>query len=223
SEACAMTTISIRELRPDDIDDYCRFLTAHFYGHEPLLQTPGDHQIVTDSPEKRETRLAVIRQGLSLVAVDDSAGGRIVGSAYAEEMVPNDLQLNWRKVNEQQPATFLDHVHLFISGVELRSKFFERFAVSKALFLNILTVDATVRNQGLGRRLVAALMELGRSRGYPLIATSCTSLFSTRVMTALGMSCVHSELYASYKDEAGNAVVKPPAPHTAVNIMAMQL
>ncbi|KAH8262956.1 hypothetical protein KR044_002542 [Drosophila immigrans] len=218
-----MTTIIIRELKADDIDAYCRFLTEHFYGHEPLMQTPGDHKVVTDSPEKRETRLAVIRQGLSLVAVDQSDGGRIVGCAYAEEMVPKDLEDNWSKVNEKKPTCLLDHVHLFISGIEIRSKFFERFEVSKALFLNILTVDATVRNQGLGRRLVAALMELGRSKRLPLIATSCTSLYSTRVMSALGMSCVHSEHYSDYKDEDGNVVVKPPEPHTSVNIMAMKL
>ncbi|XP_034098154.2 arylalkylamine N-acetyltransferase-like 2 [Drosophila albomicans] len=218
-----MTSITIRELRADDIDEFCRFLTVNFYGHEPVLQTPGDHKIVTDTPEKRETRLAIIRQGLSLVAVDSSNEGRIVGIAYAEEMVPNDLEINWNKVNEKKPKSFLDHVHLFLSGVEIRSKFFERFEASKALFLNILTVDATVCNQGIGRRLVAALIELGRSKGFPLIAVSCTSLYSTRVMSALGMSCVHSENYLDFKDEDGNVVLKPPAPHTSVNLMAMKL
>ncbi|KAH8263362.1 hypothetical protein KR044_007792 [Drosophila immigrans] len=218
-----MTSINIRALKADDIDEFSRFLNANFYGHEPLLQTPGDYKVVTDSPEKREIRLAVIRQGLSLVAVDQSDGGRIVGCAYAEEMVPSDLENNIRKLKEKTPKEFLDHEHLLLNEAEIRSKFFKHFDVSKALHLNILTVEARLRNQGLGRRLVAALMDLGRSKRLPLIVAACTSFYSTRIMSALGMSCVRSEDFRDYKDQNGNVVLNPPEPHKFLNIMAMKL
>ncbi|KAM8715317.1 hypothetical protein ACLKA7_002382 [Drosophila subpalustris] len=217
-----MTTI-IRELKADEIDEFCRFLGEHFYGHEPLLQTPGDHKRSPDTPERRETRLAILQQGLSLAAIDPDDGDRIVGVAFAEELLPQHLEENWMKVDEKKPTSFIEHVHYFITGVEKRAQLFEKYDVPKALYLNNLTVDSSVRRQGLGRRLVTALMDLGRSTGYQLLATCCTSLYSTRVMTALGMDYVHSEDYADYKDEDGNVVIRPPAPHTAVNVMAAQL
>ncbi|XP_062142908.1 arylalkylamine N-acetyltransferase-like 2 [Drosophila sulfurigaster albostrigata] len=218
-----MTNITIRELKPEDLDEYCRFLYVNFYGHEPVLQTPGDHKFDPDTAERRASRLAVIKQALSLVAVDSNDGGRIVASAYASSKVPDDLEKSWSEVNEKKLTEFIDHVYLFLRGVEKRSNIFQHFEVSKALYLNILSVDATVRNQGLGRRLVAALIELGRSKGFPIIATSCTSWYSTRVVEALGMSCVYSENYSDYRDKDGNVVIKPPEPHTSVNIMAMKL
>jgi len=217
-----MTTI-IRELKADDLEKFCEFLTEHFYGHEPLLQTPGNHQVITDSPEKRESRLEVINQGLSLVAVDPNDGDRIVGAAYAEEMIPNDLEKNWMKVNEKKPTNLNEHIHYLLSGIEKRAQFFERYNVPKAIYLCTLTVDSSVRCQGIGRRLVTALMDMGRSKGYPLLVTCCTSLYSTRVMLSLGMSCVHSEAYVDYKDEEGQVIIRPPAPHTAANVMAINL
>ncbi|XP_034474221.1 uncharacterized protein LOC117781557 [Drosophila innubila] len=216
-----MTTV-IRELKADDKDEFCRFLGENFYGHEPLLQTPGDHQRSPDTPEKREARLAIIQQGLSLAAVDHNDGDRIVGVAYAEILLPGDLEESWMKVAEKKPTAFIQHVHYFITGVEKRSQLFEHYKVKKALYLNNLTVDSSVRCQGLGRRLVTALMDMGRSKGFPLLATCCTSLYSTRVMLSLGMSYVHSENYVDYKDEDGNMVIRPPAPHTAVNVMAIK-
>ncbi|KAH8263363.1 hypothetical protein KR044_007791 [Drosophila immigrans] len=222
-EGCSMTTIIIRELKADDIDEFCRFLNANFYDHEPLLQTPGDHKFVSDTPEKRENRLGKIRQGLSIVAVDQSDGGRIVGCAYGEEMVPNDLENTLRKRLDKKPPDLLDHVLIFVNYAEIRSKYFEHFEVSKALHLNTLAVDARLRKQGLGRRLVAASIELGRSKGLPLIVAACTSFYSTRIMSALGMSCVRSEDYDDYKDQDGNVLFKPPEPHNNLNIMAMKL
>ncbi|XP_062121664.1 arylalkylamine N-acetyltransferase-like 2 [Drosophila sulfurigaster albostrigata] len=218
-----MTNITIRELKPEDLDEYFRYLIQNFHGHEPLLLTPGDHNFEPDTPERRASRLAVIKQGLSLVAVDSNDGGRIVASAYSEAKVPNDLEKTWREVNEKKPKAFIDHVYFFLAGIEKRSKLFERFEVSNVLYLNILSVGKTVRQQGLGRRLVTAVIELARSKGFPLIAVSCTSLYSTRIMSALGMSIIHSENYSDYKDEDGNVVIKPPEPHTSVNIMAMKL
>lgn len=153
--------------------------------------------------------MAIIRQGLSLAAVDPNDGDRIVGIAYAEELLPIDLEESWLKVNEKKPTVFLEHVYYFITGVERRAQLFDHYDVPKTLYLHNLTVDSSVRCQGLGRRLVADLMNLGRSKGFPLLATSCTSLFSTRVMLALGMSCVHSENYEDYKDEDGNVVIRP--------------
>jgi len=213
----------IRELKAEDIEKFCQFLDENFYGHEPLLQTPGDHQRSPDTPEKRKTRLAILQQGLSLAAVDHNDGDRIMGVAYAEELLPSDLEESWMKVNVKKPTGFIQHIHYFITGFERRSQLFEHYKVEKALYLNILTVDSSVRCQGLGRRLVTALMDMGRSKGFPLLATSCTSLYSTRVMLSLGMSTVHSENYADYMDEDGNVVMRPPLPHTAVNFMAIKL
>ncbi|EDW12125.2 arylalkylamine N-acetyltransferase-like 2 [Drosophila mojavensis] len=212
--------VIVRLMQEIDIGEATRFLRDHFYGQEPLMQTPGAQPVAHDHPKRREYRLSLIRQGTSLVALD---GERIVGVAFADILRPSDLEQNWLEVNEQKPQQLIEHVHYFLSDVERRVRIFEHYNVTNTLYLSILAVDAAVRRQGLGRRLVSALMDLGRVKGLPLLFTTCTSLYSTRVMAALGMDSVLSVPYADYKDDQGIAVIQPPAPHTAVTVMAIKL
>ncbi|XP_023175159.2 uncharacterized protein LOC111602375 [Drosophila hydei] len=210
----------VREMTEDDIAEATRFLRDHFYGHEPLMQTPGAHPVTYDDATRREYRLSLIRQGTSLVALD---GARFVGVAFAGIVRSSDLEQNWLEVNGQKPQQLIEHVHYFLADVEHRAQVFEHYNVVDALYLSILAVDASLRRQGLGRLLVDGLMELGRVKRLPLLFTSCTSLYSARLMAALGMDCVLSAPYANYQDEQGNVVIQPPAPHSAVNVMAIKL
>ncbi|KAH8404799.1 hypothetical protein KR222_003856 [Zaprionus bogoriensis] len=212
-------TTHVRELKEEDFDAFNRFLLDHFYTQEPLLQTPGDH--FREEPELLQERLEAIRQGLSVVAVDQNE--RIVGVAYAEQVSREGMGHNWLEIKGQKPTKLIAHIHYFLSNLENKSEFFKHYDVSQALYLAILTVDASVTRQGLGRRLVSALMEVGRSKGLPLLVTTCTSVYSQRVMAALGFEVVLSQKYSDYKDEDGNMPLQPPAPHQEASVMAIRL
>lgn len=220
AKACEMTT-HVRVLRQEDFDEFNRFLIEHFYSHEPLLQTPGNHKRVERSPELLKQRLEALGHGLSLVAVDEN--DRFVGVAFAEAMDREELGKNWLEVNGQKPKELLPHIHYFLSNLEEKSNFFEHYNVSKALYLCILAVDASVCGRGLGRQLVGALIELGRAQGFPLLVATCTSVFSQRVMAAQGMEVVLSHRVEDYKDEDGNQPLRPPSPHKEASVMAIRL
>ncbi|KAH8262955.1 hypothetical protein KR044_002543 [Drosophila immigrans] len=215
-----MTAI-IRELKIEDFDELKSFLRDRYLVDEPLWQPhpEGQRQNMAD-PQKEEYRRNLIRQGTSLVALE---GGRIVGVALAGALYPSDVEQHRVESERVSRDTILGKVVRFLADVEGQAKVFEHYDVPKAVYLNILGVDSSVRRQGLGRRLVAALMEVGRSKGFPLLVTTCTSLYSARVMTALGMECVFSRAYADYRDEAGNVVLQPEAPHTEASVMATRL
>ncbi|KAH8378396.1 hypothetical protein KR093_011160, partial [Drosophila rubida] len=216
-----MSTIIIRELTLEDFEQLKIFLRDRYVVDEPLWQRypEGQRQNMAD-PKKEEYRRNLIQQGTSLVALE---GERIVGVALAGATYPSDVEQH-RVDSEQLPNdTILGQVARFLAHVEAEANVLPRYNVAKAIYLNILGVDATVRRQGLGRRLVAALIEVARSRGFPLLVTTCTSLYSARVMSALGMECVHAQAYADYKDDAGSVVFQPQAPHTEASVMAMRL
>lgn len=220
TKACEMTT-HVRVLRQEDFDEFKRFLIDHFYTQEPLLQTPGYHERVEISPELWKQRLEALGQGLSLVAVDEN--DRFIGVAFAEAMDSEELGKNWLEVNGQKPKELLPHIHYFLSNLEEKSNIFEHYNVTQALYLCILTVDASACGKGLGRRLVGALIELGRSKGFPLLVATCTSVYSQRVMAAQGMEVVLSHRVEDYKDEDGNQPLRPPSPHKEASVMAIRL
>ncbi|EDW76280.1 uncharacterized protein Dwil_GK14749 [Drosophila willistoni] len=214
-------SISIRELRLEDYDEVKNFLSKHFFATEPLMSTPGENTAVPEFED--EFHLSLIRQGLSLVAIDENHGNRIVGVALAQSQVPNDLDEQCREVEQRQATCLIDKIHKFLSNLEKRANVFSSFGVERALYLYMLGVDTTVRRQGVGSRLVSSLIDLGRSKAFPVIYVTCTNQHSTKLTTALNFKCVDSQTYADYKDEQGKQVLQPPAPHTKASVMAQQL
>lgn len=75
-------------------------MIEHYYGHDPLLQIPGDHSRCPVTPERWTERIKIIRQGFSLAAVDEN--DRSVGVAITKVMQSEELEMNWREVNEQK-------------------------------------------------------------------------------------------------------------------------
>jgi len=112
---------------------------------------------------------------------------------------------------------------IFIAEVEINSKIFEHYGVSKLLCSSVTNVDTSMRGMGLGKRLAAALMEVGRSKGFSLMSATCTSFYSARQKEALGMECIYSEAYEDYKDANGEIVLNIPAPHTHIRVLAIKL
>lgn len=211
----------VRELKEEDFDRFKSFMLEHFYGHEPLYQTPGDHSRYPITPERWTERIQIIRQGLSLAAVDEN--DRIVGVAFAKVMQPAELENNWREVNKQKPNDLFTHICYFLAKVDWDSRIFQRYQVSQALYLHLLCVDSAMRRRGLGGQLVHALLEVGRSKGFPLFFSMCSSRYTARIMAAQGLQTVIAAKYSDYKDEEGNTPIRPPEPHTEIAIMAIRL
>ncbi|XP_017134265.1 uncharacterized protein LOC108150544 [Drosophila elegans] len=216
-----MSAIAIRAMKMEDFDEVESFLAVHFFKHEPLMLIPqpdaSQSQVV---PEEAELHRSLIHQNLSLVAVD---GERIVGVALAGDLVPGDLEREFQEAEQKEVKCLLDKIHKFLAGIERQADIFAHFGVDRALYLYMLGVDSSVRRQRLGSRLVAATIELGRQRGFPVVTSTCTNLFSLRLMTGLCMECVLSKDYADYKDERGEILLPAISPHTSASVVGIQL
>ncbi|BFF93407.1 uncharacterized protein DMAD_11267 [Drosophila madeirensis] len=216
--------ISIRVMRLEDYNAVEAFLAQHFFKEEPLMLTPQEDQdAAAVIPAESELHLSLIPQGLSLVAIDEAHGNRIVGVILAGAQKPADVEQHFAEAQQLEPTCLLHHIHKFLSGIEKSANYFEHYGVETALYLYILGVDSSVRRQGLGSRLVSALIDLGRQQGFPAMVSTCTNQNSTRLMSALQMECIHSQIYADYKDDQGRVVLRPPAPHTTGSVMGIRL
>ncbi|KAH8238007.1 hypothetical protein KR032_010865, partial [Drosophila birchii] len=219
-----MSAIEIRALTPADFVEVEAFLAVHFFKQEPLMVIPqADPTQSRVVPEEGELHKTILEQGLSLAAVDRSRGGVIVGVVLAGEMVPEDLEQEFQKVEQKEVKVLLDKIHKLLARVEWQANIFKHFGVERALYLYMLGVDSSVLRQGIGSRLVAATIELGRERGFPVMASTCTSFHSARLMAALKMECVLSQDYADYKDESGEVILRPAEPHTKASVMGIRL
>ncbi|XP_030377521.1 dopamine N-acetyltransferase-like [Scaptodrosophila lebanonensis] len=212
--------ISIRAMTLNDHAEVKSFLRHNFYTGEPLSLTSDEDVEKCDEEEADDAHAATIEQGYSLVAVN--ASGRIVGLMLAEAKYPEDVEEHQREA-EQMEQHIWGRINRLLSKVEREANIFERYKVSKTLYLHIVSVDASIRGKGLGSRLGTALITLGRAKGFPLLVAYCTSFYAARQLQALGLECIHSQPYADYKDEQGQVVFQTAPPHTELRVMAMRL
>ncbi|XP_002060538.2 arylalkylamine N-acetyltransferase-like 2 [Drosophila virilis] len=214
--------ILIRIMTVADYQPVKIFMGGNFYNGEPLCASSGEDVQKCYEKENDEYHISMIEQGTCLLAVDENNGGRIVGLVLAGAQIPSDLEKHRKEAAAMEPNTW-GRIAVFLSKIEIEINLFKRYGVSKILYSHITNVDASMRGKGLGSRLAAALMEVGRSKGFPLMIAYCSSYYSARQKEALGMECVYSIAYADYKDESGQVVFKPAAPHTHLRVMVIKL
>ncbi|EDW63500.1 uncharacterized protein Dvir_GJ15301 [Drosophila virilis] len=211
--------ILIRTMTVADYQPLKTLMGGNFFKGEPLGELYEPEWVIKF---KDEYYISMIEQGTCLLAVDENNGGRIVGYVLAHAQTPDDLDRDRKRAAASEPNTW-GRIAVFLSKIEIEINLFKRYGVSKILYSHITNVDASMRGKGLGSRLAAALMEVGRSKGFPLMIAYCSSYYSARQKEALGMECVYSIAYADYKDESGQVVFKPAAPHTHLRVMVIKL
>ncbi|KAH8329181.1 hypothetical protein KR074_005297 [Drosophila pseudoananassae] len=214
--------ITIRIMNEMDYPKVKLFMRDNFYYDEPMGMGVNEPLHLQNEAEEDGNHLHMIGQELCLVATDDTNKGRIVGIVLAERQVPDNME-DHRIYAENSEHHLWGQNLRFLSKVEREANLFKRFGVSELLYSYITAVDAKVRGKGLGSRLAATLMDLGRSQRLPLMAAYCTSYYSARQKAALGMVCVHSYPFVDFKDKEGHVVFNPPPPHTHVQVMVIRL
>lgn len=205
-----------------DYEEVKPFMRDNFYYDEPFGIGINEPLHLQNEVEEDQHHLDIIRQGLSLIATEDKSPAHVVGIVLAEKLEPHDMEKN-RIYAEEKKQNLLGRILQLMSKVEREANVFEHYGVTNFLNSYITAVGTAARGKGLGSRLASTLMELGRSRGFSVMAAYCTSYYSAQQKAALGMECIHTQAYADYKDDQGHVMFTPPAPHTHIKVMAIKL
>ncbi|KAH8352796.1 hypothetical protein KR084_006397 [Drosophila pseudotakahashii] len=214
--------ITIRTMTEGDYKNVKLFMDDDFFKSEPLCQASGEAVQRQNEKENDEYHLSMIDQGTCLVALDENNGGRLVGFVLAGAQYPEDVEKHRIEAEAMEQHTW-GRISTLLSKIEREANLFGRFGISKVLYSHITSVHTSMRGKGLGSRLAATLMEVGRSKGFPAMVAYCTSFFSARQKEALGMQCIYSLTYADYKDDKGRPIFTPAAPNTMARVMAIKL
>jgi len=214
--------VTIRVMTKEDYAKVKEFMKDDFFLWEPLCQFSGESVQQQNEKENDENHLSMIAQGTCLVALDESNAGQIVGIVLAGAHFPEDVARH-RLEAEAMEQHLWGRSSVMLSKMEREANLFEHYGISRVLCSEITSVAKSMRGKGLGSRLAATLMEVGRSKGFPAMVAYCTSFFSARQKAALGMQCIYSLAYADYKDAQGLPIFAPIAPHTMARVMAIKL
>jgi len=148
--------ITVRVMKEDDYPRVKTFMTDYFHYDEPMGMGLEEPIHLQHEEEVDRQYLAVIRQGLSIVALDDNNGGLLVGIAVAETMDPIEMAKQHKEAEEMEPNA-LGRSRKFIAKVEREANIFERFGVSSYLSLLVISVHPSMRQRYLGHTFQMSL------------------------------------------------------------------
>ncbi|KAF5294539.1 hypothetical protein FQR65_LT10731 [Abscondita terminalis] len=213
---CSANTFTIRLATKNDLPKIIDHLRDYFYRDEPINASVCLIDSIPSNSTPEDLCLESVEDGVSFIAIDRF--NQIIGVCLNE--VCHRFQIS-QDVHLDNPT--LSSIFKFLDYTHTEAQVFEKFPqIEKLLCVNIISVSALWRGNGVAERLLVETRNFSNSLGIDLIEVSCTSYFSTRLMEKLGYRSVYSMKYSDYI-ENGKQVFFPKYPHTEVNVMVLLL
>jgi GNAT superfamily N-acetyltransferase len=165
--------------------------------------------------------MMALGQGVSLMAV--APCGRVIGACLNGISQPGDVEeLEERAVT--CPNLKFKLILGLLAHVEKQSDVHHRFDVENVFEVPMLSVDSAWRGQGIATALLSGSVQLARRLGYPLFRVDCSSEFTARAVSKLGLYPVYTMRYDEYRpSEDMEPPFHPEPPHHEVKAYVMPL
>lgn len=206
----------IRVAGVEDGDRMMKFLHLHYYREEPLTASCAPPE---PDEEDQKFLLSNLPHGTCLLMFHKD---RIVAVAVAGPKGPDEAEHLFDEAAKLAGSKW-GRILGILARAERDANVFSRYGVDRAIHLHALGVDEQLRGRAIGERLVNALAVRGKELGYQLLTADCSSYYSSRLMKRLGYELVNSIPYANYVDAAGEQLIRPPAPHKALETLVLRL
>lgn len=214
--------LNIRFLQLSDIPKILEFLAEQ--GKDPLRSlAPADDTYSRFS----NNRIAKLMESeevcqISLIATEKTTG----------EIAGIHLQFIWRKEDAFRASTIpeetvppfrkiLNLMHAKLNETKLGM--FEKYGVEFVVWNFMVAVSSKHRNRGLASELYKRVVELLRSKKFPLAFSIFTSPFSRRAAQKVGFVEIDRAYFNELRNETGELVVPKGTEYDFASVMVLEL
>lgn len=214
----AGSKIIYRIAKADDYNELYVFLNRTFYKDEPI-----NAGFVLEGPVPEDTVYTLSTLGLetSVVAIDKT-DNKIIGVCMTGPGLPSDIEDMRKEIGKTANRKFQQYLRLYIH-IDTESSIHVRHNIERTLHVHGVAVDPRYRGQGIGCALVRRAYEIGKNLSYPVGSINCSSVYTIRIAEKLNMRMVSSIAYEDIRDENGERLIYPPAPHTHIQTFIVDL
>lgn len=213
--------IMLRAATADDYDAVLNFLRQHYYREEPLTMCNEPKQ---QSIEDEEFTMSCLTSGTTIMAFEeDETDNKLVGVLVSSDIDENAAE-HGREASLKSASKKWADILWFLSHLAEKANVCKRFNVSKAIHVHAMGVDANMRGNSIGIKLLEKCMEISKEMfGYKLLSIDCTSIYSQRMMEIFNAECVNIVRYDDWLDSNGVQIFPMPLPHICVKTYVKQL
>ncbi|XP_017024097.1 arylalkylamine N-acetyltransferase-like 2 isoform X2 [Drosophila kikkawai] len=101
----------------------------------------------------------------------------------------------------------------------IKNDLFKEFAVDRIFDVRVLSVDSSYRGRGIANELVKQSVALAKQKGFSLLKTDATGIFSQKIFKSLGFEVFAEQPYDKYMDDDGQIILPVEAPHTKLQLL----
>ncbi|XP_037934920.1 dopamine N-acetyltransferase-like [Teleopsis dalmanni] len=215
------TILTTKVIKREDYERVLEFLFKYYYPEEPL--TIGTEPKEPD-PNDIKFNMGNIKHGACFMALanEGKKEEKVAGVVLAGPKGATEYEHLCEEA-EKLEGTKWGTTIKFLAKIEYDANVFEKYDITEAYHAHVLAVDSTYRGKSLGSMLLTKLRDHLSSLGCKLLTVDCTSVYSARLCERLHMKCGNIQYYADYKDEKGEQIFKPPAPHDCVKTYSLFL
>ncbi|XP_071540774.1 arylalkylamine N-acetyltransferase 1-like [Panulirus ornatus] len=194
-------------------------LCNHFFKDEPLGKA-----LYLDSPREVDHWLSkvlphMISHGVSVMAIDESSNGRLVGVAInsikkrGDAPGPDDF-LAWIDP-QRDPKMF--KIISFLTQLASDIDFFGQYKVDKFFNFELLNVDKEYGGRGIASMLVLQSCNVARTQGFSCLVAETTGIFSAKIFGKHAFKTIREVQYSQYRQN-GRIAFPNTGIHTSARV-----
>ncbi|KAG7154857.1 Dopamine N-acetyltransferase-like [Homarus americanus] len=194
-------------------------LCNHFFKDEPLGKA-----LYLDSPREVDHWLSkvlphMISHGVSVMAIDESANGRLVGVAInsikrrGDAPGPDDF-LAWIDP-KKDPKMF--KIISFLTQLASDIDFFSQYSVEKFFNFELLNVDKSYGGRGIASMLVQQSCNVARTQGFTCLVAETTGIFSAKIFGRHTFKTIREVQYSQFRQN-GRIAFPNTGIHTSARV-----
>ncbi|KAK6625650.1 hypothetical protein RUM43_005949 [Polyplax serrata] len=217
------SNIIITKATDRDRKEILRLMQDIFYKTDPSSVYTKVSEVPKISSQLQEMTVESLDDNLSFVAKEKGDEKTILGVAI-NGIRPAVIRTSGREallkqVKSKRERTLLE-LWEFVSSMPSDG---ERYFGDESVVFEVqyLVVDPLHRNKGIATSLVSQSRKEAAARGHRYIRIDCTSHFTARIASSMGLNCIYEIDYQDYKNPSGEHVfTNVMFPHTKILVYA---
>uniref|UniRef100_A0A1I8PZ48 aralkylamine N-acetyltransferase n=1 Tax=Stomoxys calcitrans TaxID=35570 RepID=A0A1I8PZ48_STOCA len=208
--------LEIRIIQTKDVDKAVNFLMEYFFPNTPL-------SVAENKPTAEnalEIRQCIETYGCSIMALE---GDEIVGVCTASPKTRASIEEYFVEADKLGKTNRYGQILRLVGEVNRGAAIFDHYGVENILCLYQAAVAPSHGGRNIATRMTQELMRLAKNWNYQVLSMDCSCHYSARVCERLGMECLNTIAYDTYRNDSGEVIFKPPFPHVAMKTYAKRL
>lgn len=121
------------------------------------------------------------------------------------------------------PTKPFDKLKFLVNTINADADLFNRYKVKSIFDMRLASIEQKYQGQNIGFDALKLDEKIAREKGYGLIKTEASGIYSARILEKAGFKCVSEIRYECFLDKNGKVMIPVKSPHVSLKLLVKEL